>query len=161
MFRSIARFGLHIVPGRGDSRLSLVHVDDLVEGLMLVSERGERLGEHCPPGQGVYFVAGGRGGHPTYAQLGEAIARALGREPPAVMHLPGTLMRLVGVAGDMTARLTGSPGWISSDKMTEARAGSWACYAAKAHAQLGWSAAATLEERLEETAWWYREAGWV
>ena len=46
-------------------------------------------------------------------------------------------------------------------KMAEALAGSWMCSSAKARTQLGWSPAATLAERLRETAQWYREAGWL
>jgi nucleoside-diphosphate-sugar epimerase len=53
------------------------------------------------------------------------------------------------------------PGWVNSDKMAEALAGSWTCSAAKARTQLGWSPAATLAERLRETAQWYRQAGWL
>ena len=43
----------------------------------------------------------------------------------------------------------------------EALAGSWTCSSAKVRTQLGWSPAATLAERLRETAQWYRQAGWL
>ncbi len=43
MFKPIARWGIHIVPGRGERCFSLIHVADLVEGLILVAEKGERL----------------------------------------------------------------------------------------------------------------------
>jgi nucleoside-diphosphate-sugar epimerase len=43
----------------------------------------------------------------------------------------------------------------------EALAGSWTCSSAKVRKQLGWSPAATLAERLRETAQWYRQAGWL
>jgi nucleoside-diphosphate-sugar epimerase len=59
------------------------------------------------------------------------------------------------------ARVRRQPGWVSSDKIAEALAGSWTCSSAKARAQLGWSPAATLAERLRETAQWYRQAGWL
>jgi nucleoside-diphosphate-sugar epimerase len=45
--------------------------------------------------------------------------------------------------------------------MTEALAGSWMCSSAKARTNLGWSPAATLAERLYETAQWYRQAKWL
>ena len=160
IFGPITRWGVHVVPGwGGERRFSLVYVDDLVEGLLLVAEKGERLGVQGSPGRGVYFIAGGE--NPTYAQLGQAIGQALGRKRLTVMRLPGPLLRLVGVGGDVMARVRRQPGWINSDKITEALGGSWTCSAEKARSQLGWSPAFTLDERLQETAQWYRQAGWL
>jgi len=112
-----------------------------------------------PGGQGIYFIAGED--RPTYAQLGQAIATALGKKPPAVVHLPGPVARLVGIGGDVVGWIRGRPSWVSRDKITEALAGSWTCSSAKARTQLGWSPTATLADRLHETAQWYRQAGWL
>jgi len=159
MFRSIARWGLHIVPGRSQQRFSLIHVADLVEGLLLAAEKGERLPPNGSPGQGVYCMA--TEDHPTYAQLGEAIATALGNKRVTVVRLPGPLIRWVGLCGDAMTWIRRRPVWINSDKMTEALAGSWMCSSAKARADLGWHPAATLADRLRETAQGYRQAGWL
>ena len=159
MFRPIARSGLHVVPGRAERRVSLIHVADLVALLLLAAEKGERLHPDGAPGQGVYFVAAEH--DPTYAELGQAMARALGKKRATVVHLPGPLVRLVGLCGDSLGRVRQRPGWVNSDKMAEALAGSWTCSSAKARTQLGWSPAATLAERLRETAQWYRQAGWL
>jgi nucleoside-diphosphate-sugar epimerase len=159
MFRPIAHSGLHVVPGWEERTVSLIHVADLVELLFLAAERGERLDPDGAPGQGVYFVAAER--DPTYAELGHAMARALGKKRATVVHLPGPLVRLVGFFGDSIGRVRQRSGWVNSDKMAEALAGSWTCSSAKARTQLGWSSAATLAERLRETAQWYRQAGWL
>ncbi|MGA6994153.1 MAG: NAD(P)-dependent oxidoreductase [Candidatus Deferrimicrobiaceae bacterium] len=159
MFRPIARSGLHVVPGRGERRVSLIHVADLVALLLLAAEKGERLHPDGAPGQGVYFAAAEH--DPTYAELGQAMARALGKKRATVVHMPGPLVRLVGLCGDSLGRVRQRAGWVNSDKMAEALAGSWMCSSAKARVQLGWSPAATLAERLRETAQWYRQAGWL
>ena len=159
MFRPIARWGIHVVPGRGECRVSLVHVADLVEGLLLVAERGERLQRSGPPGQGVYFMAAED--EPTYAELGQEIAAALERGPATVVHLPRPLVRLIGLCGEALGRLRRRAGWVNCDKTAEALAGSWTCSSTKARTQLGWAPAATLSERLRDTARWYRQAGWL
>lgn len=167
MFRSIARWGVHVVPGwhGGDGRVSLVHVDDLVEGLLLAAVKGERLDERIPPGHGVYFMAGEDA--PTYADLGRAIAAALERDPPTVIHVPGPVLTLLGIGGNLMSLVRGRVGWINSDKMAEALVdGSWICSSAKAREQLGWlpaprAAGGTLAERLRDTAEWYRRTGWL
>jgi nucleoside-diphosphate-sugar epimerase len=89
------------------------------------------------------------------------MARALGKKRATVVHMPGMLVRLVGLCGDSLGRMRQRPGWVNSDKMAEALAGSWVCSSAKARAQLGWSPVATWTERLRETAQWYRQAGWL
>ena len=40
-------------------------------------------------------------------------------------------------------------------------AGEWACSAQKAAQQLGFSVAASLPDRLRQTARWYRQEGWL
>lgn len=160
VFRPIARCGLHVVPGRGDHRYSLIYVDDLVEGLLLTARRGERLPPGgMPEGTGIYFIAADD--RPTFEELGYAMADALGQKRPVVRHLPEPLLRIVGVAGDATAWIRGRPGWLSRDRVTEAMAGSWVCSSAKAQAQVGWTASASLPGRLAETVRWYRRAGWL
>jgi dihydroflavonol-4-reductase len=159
MFRPIARWGIHAVPGRGERCFSLIHVADLVEGLLLVAEKGERLHPNGLPGQGVYFMA--TEDELTYTELGQAMAIALGKKRATVVHLPGPLVKLVGLCGDAMTWIRQRPAWVNSDKMSEALAGSWMCSSAKARTQLGWSPAATLAKRLYETAQWYRQDGWL
>lgn len=159
MFRSIAAWGIHFVPSRGNRSISLVHVDDLVEGLLLAAANGERLPEHGTLGEGVYFMAGDE--HLTYTQLGQAIAKTLARKHLAVVRVPGTMLKLIGIGADVTARIGRRPGWISGDKICEALAGSWTCSSSKAQTHLGWSPTKSLEVRLHETALWYRQMGWL
>lgn len=150
LFRSIARWGVHLVPGRGEHYVSVIHVADLVESILLVAEKGERLRPDGAPGQGIYFVAADD--VLTYAELGRAMAHALGKKRLAVFHLPGPVVRLVGRCGDVMGHIRRRSGWVNSDKIIEALAGSWTCSAAKAHTHLGWSPAAALADRLLETA---------
>jgi nucleoside-diphosphate-sugar epimerase len=159
MFRPIARWGIHAVPGRNEQRFSLIHVADLVEGLLLAAEKGERLNPNGAPGQGIYFMAAED--DPTYAELGQAMAIALGKKRATVARVPKPLVKLVGLCGDAMTWIRQRPGWVNSDKMTEALAGPWMCSSAKASTHLGWSPAAALAERLRETAQWYRHAGWL
>jgi len=159
MFRPIAHAGLHVVAGWEQRRVSLIHVADLVALMLLAAEKGERLHPDGAPGQGVCFVAAER--DPTYAELGQAMGMALGKRRATVVHMPGPLVRLAGLCGDALGRVRQRPGWVNSDKIAEALAGSWTCSSAKARTQLGWSPAATLAERLRETAQRYRQAGWL
>jgi len=159
MFKAIARSGIHFVVGFQTPRLSLIHVDDLVQLLMLAAASGERLdshaaGEYSPSG---YYLACDDGAHPTYWQLGQRVARALGRR---VLVWP--LLRPVGWSVGAIAEWAASPGAVlSRDKIREATVPSWACSAAKARSRLGFRPAMPLDARLRQTATWFSEHGWL
>jgi dihydroflavonol-4-reductase len=158
MFKPIARSGIHAVPGCAAERLSLVHVADVVECLLLAAEKGERVTPGGGPGSGVYFAADA---DMDYVQLGHVIAASLGKKPPRVVKMPRFLMKAAGCGGDLISRIRGRAGWVGSDKIADVLAGSWTCSPAKARQQLGWSPVAPIADRLRETARWYREAGWL
>jgi len=157
IFNAVARSGIHVMHGHGDWRMSLVAVTDLVECIVLAAGNGERLVPNGS-GRGIYFASAENLSH---VELGVAIAHALGKRSPRIVRLPGGLMRLAGVCGDVASRIRRRPGWVSSDKISELLAGSWTCSSEKARRQLGWSPAAPLADRLRETAQWYLDARWL
>jgi nucleoside-diphosphate-sugar epimerase len=148
---------MHVVGGPGDVRVSLVAVADLVECLLLAADQGERLVPGVL-GHGIYFAAAE---DMSYVELGMAIARALGKQEPRILRLPGWSMRTIGRFGDVVSQIRRRPGWVGRDKMRDVLAGSWTCSSAKARQQLGWSPTAPLADRLRETAQWYRDAHWL
>jgi nucleoside-diphosphate-sugar epimerase len=159
VMRPIARWGAHPVPGRGEFRLSMVHVDDLVDAVLGVVQRGERIRGDGESGCGVYFVASDE--HPTYAELGQRMASALGRDTVRLLCVPPILLRVAGFGGDVLAHLRRRKSWVNSDKVREALAGHWICSSAKARDHMGWQPLASLMDRLRETVQWYRSSGWL
>lgn len=161
MFKSAAR-GLHVVPGAGTARLSMVHVADLVQALIAAAARGERLPANeadAAAGTGVYFAADER--RPTITKLGELLGSAVGRDRVRVFRAPRVMTRALGGVAEGVARLRRKPSIINLDKMTEATAGSWVCSPAKALDQLGWHTSVPLAERLLQTGSWYRTEAWI
>lgn len=161
-FRLIARFGVHVVPGRQPRRYSLIHVADLVQLLILAAQRGRRLppegASEAAAGEGCYFADCGE--HPTYADLGRMIAKALGCRV-LVWRMPTPTVWTVAAVAEAVARIRRQPSYLSIEKIREVTAGSWICSSAKAADELGFAVAAPLEQRLRETADWYREARWL
>jgi len=110
-------------------------------------------------GRGIYFISGDE--HPTFAHVGEIIADALGKQPPRTLRVPTPFMKFIGISSDVMGLIARQPRWLSSDKITEALAGSWMCSNAKAREQLRWSPHASFAGRMHETVDWCREAGWL
>jgi len=87
MFRSIDASRLHVLPGWGHNRYSIIHVSDLCDLMFRVADEGQRLrGDAVPEdhASGCYFASGQQ--HPTYRELGRMLQRALGRK--FGLHLP-------------------------------------------------------------------------
>jgi nucleoside-diphosphate-sugar epimerase len=163
LFRSIARFGVHMVPGLDRRGFSLIHADDLVELLLLAAERGKRLPPHPRPEscgrQGYYFAACEE--DPTYAELGRTVAEAMGRRFVLVIPTAAPLVWTVAAAGEAISRVRRNPLFMNLDKAREITAGNWLCSARAAAAELDFAVTVPLFERLRQTAQWYREKKWL
>ena len=163
VFRVIARRGIFAVPGRGQRRLSLIYVTDLVSALISVAERGKRVSPgtdgDVASANGYYYVADDV--HPTFDELGQLIGRAVGREHIRVLHPPRLLNYGAAGASELFSRLCRHPSIFNVDKIREMSAGSWTCAADRIRAELGFAVTAPLEDRLRETGDWYRRQGWL
>lgn len=157
VWKPIARSRVHFVCGPGEQAVSLIAVADLVDCLVLAALYGERLLPGVA-GHGLYFAAAQ---DVSTTELGSVVARALGAPPPRVVRVPDWSLRTLGLLNDIVSRIRGQPGWIGRDKVEDLLAGSWTCSAAKARQQLSWRPAAPLEQRMRETATWYRQAHWL
>jgi nucleoside-diphosphate-sugar epimerase len=106
---------------------------------------------------GVYHACDDRE-HPSYGEFGRRIAGALGR---SVMILPvatPVAWPIVTLAS-ACSKVAGTPSLVSPDKLREATARSWAASAAKARRQIGFAPAASLDDRIRQTADWFRANG--
>jgi nucleoside-diphosphate-sugar epimerase len=162
LFRSVVRFHVHVTPGMGCQRFSLIHADDLVQLLILAAERGRRLpprdGQSHPASQGYYFAACEQ--DPTYAELGRLVAASVGC-PVVVLPTAMPMVQMIAAVGEVMASVRHQPPVINLDKAREIAAGSWLCSAEAARRELGFTVGAPLVERLRQTTEWYRREGWL
>lgn len=158
LFKSIKRWRCHLVPGFQDHLFSVIHVDDLVSALLRVAESGQRLGG-TDPSKGIYFATSDS--VLTYAGLGQQIGLAVGHPNVKLLRVANWMLRSAGLINELIGRITGKPRLLNRDKCREGTAGSWACSAEKLRKETGFRVETPLEERLAETAEWYRQAGWL
>ncbi len=162
MFRAIHRSGIHVLPGRGRHRYSLIHAADLAELIVLAAQRGKRLPpdrNESPTGQGYYFAACEQ--DVFYDDLGQLIGTVLGRRRVLSLHIPTPLVWLMSGVMETVSRIERRPRYMHIDKVREITAGSWLCSPQRAVEDLGFAVKAPLIERLRQTAQWYRKEGWL
>jgi nucleoside-diphosphate-sugar epimerase len=150
LLKSISK-GLVLEISGGERWFSAIYVKDLVEGL-LAAARAPRAGGRS------YFLAHAR--PVSWTQLGNAAAAIMARTP-RVVKVPFAVANAVGACGEVWARVTGTPGIISREKISEARCMAWTCETRRAADELGFIAPTSLEAGLGESLAWYKEAGWL
>ncbi len=150
-------------PVGGRSRVSLIHADDLLQAMILAAQRGKRIlcdpADRIAAAQGCYFAPAER--DVTFAEMGRMMGAALGRRRTCVVRLGPFWVWTIGLIATAFSQLRGQAWYFNLDKAREARAGSWTCSGAAAANDLGFAVTAPLEERLSQTAHWYREQGWL
>ena len=153
LFR-MADLGFVLLPTRRPSRLSLVHVDDVVSALMAIGARARR---REAGGVDAYYI--GADERPTFEELARRIATACGRPQARVIRLPRALTYLAALVAHGIGRLLDHTAILNLDKYREAVAGDWTCDPRRLHSELGWRPGASLDTRLTETVESYRRQG--
>lgn len=134
--------------GSGETRLHMVHVDDLVRGIQLAAARPEGRGE-------TFLLAGAEA--PTLNEIATAVADAVGARPPK-LHVPvwpvyaaawlcETVCVRLGVEPPLHRRRVGFFTHHREFDITKARK------------LIGYDPRVTLGEGLRRTAAWYAAAG--
>ena len=150
VFRAV-RSGLVVVPGGGDRHYSIVHVSDLVRGMV-------DAGLHEATRGRTYTLCDGR--IRTWSEIIEAI-RSEVRPGATTLRLPLGLIGVVALFATGLSRVTGTPYLLSLDKLREIRARAWVCSSDRARTDFGYEARVPFEEGIRGTAEWYRREGWL
>lgn len=133
-----------------ESRISLIHVEDLVRGVMAAAEKG-RAGE-------TYFLT-----HPTPVDaydLPQLFGDALGRKV-RILRVPVPVLKAAAAVSETWGRVMGNMPVFNRDKVKELTAAGWVCDWEKAQREISFKADLGLADGLLETARWYREQRWL
>jgi nucleoside-diphosphate-sugar epimerase len=150
-FFKAVKGGMFPVIGRRDKRVSLVHVRDLVTGIILAGESDVAVGR-------TYFVSS----EDDYSMLAVAdLMAALMRKRLRTFKLPRPVAYGVALAAEGAAALTRKPPVINRDKVIDLSQTGWTCSIERARTELGYSPIVDLETGLRETIAWYKQEGWL
>ncbi|MGC4003845.1 MAG: NAD-dependent epimerase/dehydratase family protein [Pirellulales bacterium] len=161
MFRTIKKFHIHAMPGRGRNEYAWVDARDLSTAMIVAAERGERVtvAGH-PQGQGVYFI--NNVDAVKYVELGTQLAAALGGVKYLRIPIPGAVATRVAKWGTAMAAQSGkNVPYLNPDKAREITAGNWSSSSQKLRTKLGYQTPVAPQDRLREIAEWYRNKGWL
>ncbi len=149
LFR-LAERGFAFCVGSAERHLSLVHVHDLVSGLLAASEHRR--------GVGTYFLTDGS--PHTWREIGQALANASSHRV-FVVTLPDWLVLAAGTLNDAVHGLVRVQAMFGREKARDFCAPSYSCSSQAAEAAFGYRPQIPLLEGMEATMRWYRGEGWL
>lgn len=150
-FRSV-RLGIAPLIGFRDKYLSLIHVRDLVRGILLAAEAQRAIGR-------VYFISSEE--YYTWEQLAEVARIAVGRRRVWRLRIPhGIVMGIASIA-EVAGWFTRRPPVFDFEKGRDIVQSYWICSPERARKELGYRQTVGLVEGMRETVAWYREHGWL
>jgi dihydroflavonol-4-reductase len=150
LFKSIAK-GLSPSIGKYDKQLSLVHVSDLVDGIILAGETGKASGR-------TYFISSDE--VYSYNALVGTLARIFNRRVRS-FAIPRSLAYGVAAVAELGSVITRKPPVLNRDKVTELSQACWGCSIERAKGELGYNPRIPIEDGLRETIQWYKTEGWM
>ena len=136
----LARLRIALTFEGGPRFLSLVHVDDVVEALVMAAEAEAAAGN-------TYFISA----DPPSA-IDEVLARShvlIGRPPAVRLRVSRRMQYALALASEATAWATRSRAAFTRDKWREMAGHDWICTAAKARRDFGWQARISVDMALE------------
>ena len=149
-FQTIAR-GLNSMIGLDDKRLSLLHSDDLIRGIILAAEAPNSVGE-------TYFIASEA--FYSWPQVGRTTATVLDKRY-ITLRLPHTLVYGVAAVAQTIAAIQKKAATLNLEKARDITQRYWTCDISKAMRELGYRQQLSIEEGVRNTVEWYREHGWL
>lgn len=155
----MAKLGVYLKSGLGPKRYSLIHVEDLCEGIYAAAMNGKPM-DGKSPGRGVYFLTDGRDEY-SWEEVCAALSNAFGHGRNMVIPLPDAVSFAAGLGSELLARFRGTVPILNRDKAAEMREEAWTCSAARAREELAYSPRVSLAQGIQSALAWYRKEGWL
>jgi nucleoside-diphosphate-sugar epimerase len=149
-FKTMSK-GLQPVVGFGEKYISLIHVADLVRGIVMAGESGRSVGQ-------TYFISSKD--FYGWKQVGEITRRALGRRALTV-HIPEGGVYVISGFSEFFGLFTPKPVLVNFEKARDMVQDYWTCDASKAKRDFGFEQEIPLESGIQQTIAWYKEKGWL
>ncbi len=149
-FKTMHR-GLQPMIGFNEKLVSLIHVSDLVDGIILAGEHAKAVGQ-------TYFISSER--FYNWKEVGEITARVMGRSVIR-LRIPEFLVYGIAAISECYSVVSRRPVLLNLEKARDIVQDAWTCSIEKARAELGFKESLPLEVGIRDTVDWYRAQGWL
>lgn len=150
-FFKMVRRGVFLRVGSEERYVCMIHVRDLVEGIIMAALR------EVPSGS-TYHLSDGR--VHTWGEVARAMAKVMDVSVREI-RVPVSIAAFLALLSEFSSWIMGTPPLFNRQKLKEMLQQGWTCSIEKAKRELGFQPRIPLEQGLRETYLWYREMGWL
>ncbi len=149
-FRTMSR-GLQPMVGLHEKFVSLIHVRDLVRGIMMAAESEAAAG-------GIYFISSSE--ISGWREVGDITRQILNRKSVRI-RIPEFGVYIVAAIAEFFSLFSRRAALINIEKARDMVQDYWTCDSSRAKRDFGFEQEISLEEGIRDTVQWYRSQGWL
>jgi len=149
-FRTV-KMGLIPQLGGVDKYLSLIHVRDLVRGIIIAAEAPNAVGK-------TYFITSPK--PYSWEEIATITLKVLDKKGYRI-SVPLGLMKGIAAVSESIAKISRRQALVNKQKIIEMEQNFWTCSPDRAHKELGFLAEIEPEAGIKETITWYKENKWM
>ena len=143
--------GLMTTIGFDKKLISLIHVEDLVNGFYLAAINESAKGQ-------IYFISSEK--YYTWEEIGKVTSKVLNKKPLKV-KVPHAIVFSIAAIAQFFAIFSSKPATLNIEKAKDITQKTWTCDTSKAVMELGYHQNISLEEGISKTCDWYKEMNWL
>lgn len=151
LFFQTLKKGIQPLVGFDEKYVSLVYVDDLIDGILLAAFSDKSTNQ-------TYFISSEKGY--SWSEIGNLSSKILGLKL-LKLKIPHSVVYLVAAISQFLSYFKKDATILNLEKAREMIQKSWVCSVEKAKSELGYSQKTQLEEGIQKTINWYKDAGWL
>lgn len=151
LFFKTYKQGLMGLIGFDKKQVSIVHVEDLVNGIFLAAISQKAVGQ-------TYFIGSEK--YYNWVEIGEICSKAFGKKAFTV-KIPHTFVYTVAGVAQFFALYSSKAATFNLEKARDFVQSAWTCDVSKAVDDLGFRQNVSLEDGMKRTIDWYREMKWL
>ncbi len=149
-FHTMAK-GLQPMVGFNNKEVSLIHVKDLVDGIIAAGEHPKAVGQ-------TYFISSER--YYDWKTIGAVTAKVMGKRALR-LRIPEFGVYIIAAFSELYGLVSRQPVLINFEKARDMVQDAWTCSIAKAQRDLNFRESFTLESGIRNTVEWYKREGWI
>jgi dihydroflavonol-4-reductase len=143
--------GLNSLIGCRDKYLSLIYVEDLIDGIVLAMEKDFKSGE-------IFFICSNKAYN--WDDVGNTTSKILDKKA-LKLKIPHWFVFTVGTIAQFFSIFSKNAATLNIEKCIDITRKRWVCTNEKAKRILGFEEKHTLEESFRKTIEWYKEMKWL
>ncbi|MCC6549426.1 MAG: NAD(P)-dependent oxidoreductase [Ignavibacteriaceae bacterium] len=143
--------GITTSVGFDQKKVSLIHVSDLVRGLIMAAEAEKSK-------RNIYFISSSK--FYTWKEIG-AVTSGVLKKKALTIPVPHAIVFTIAAIAQFLSLFSSKAATLNIEKARDLTQSHWICDSDKAYRDFGFRQEISIEQGIEQTCAWYKKEGWI